>query len=114
MNEEKKVSLVGSIFYDSWGYNMTHNDYVQVISETEKSVMVQMIGNTKLTGGGYSGDEMPNPEVKINSPFRLLKRTNKWNPEDKSVSLKGSYPFCNGSDSKRKGYFTKVSCQVLA
>lgn len=103
MNEENKVSLVGQIFYESWGYNMTHNDFVEVVSETDKSVMVRMIGNTKLTGGGYTGDEIPNKDVVSNGTFRLLKRVQTWG--DGGVYLKGSYPFCSDSTSKRMGSF---------
>lgn len=98
--------LVGKIFYDSWGYDMTHNDYVVVVSETEKSCMVQIIGQKKLTGGGYTGEEVPTPEVKFGVPFRLLKRVQKWG--EGNVYLKGSYPYCfpNGRmEDKKMGSF---------
>ncbi len=92
--------LTNKIFYTSWGYDMTHNDYVLVLSETEKSCMVQMIGNKKLTGGGYTGEEVPDTEKKFGSPFRLLKRSYKWGEGD--TYLKGSYPFCLGDMSAKR------------
>ncbi len=91
--------MKSKIFYTSWGYDMTHNDYVIVLSETPKSCMVQVIGAKMLSGGGYTGEEIPNPEVKFGEPFRLLKR------ED---HLRGSYPYCfpNGTmKDKRRDSF---------
>lgn len=97
------INITGSIYYDSWGYDMTHNDYILVISETPKSAIVQIIGGEKLSGGGYTGEEIPNKEKKYGTPFRLLKRV--YNDE---IILKGSYPFCLGDmNAKKKGSFRK-------
>lgn len=36
-----KENMTGKIFHCSWGYSMTINEYVKVIKQTEKSLIVQ-------------------------------------------------------------------------
>jgi hypothetical protein len=84
---------------------MTHNDFCKVISETEKSVKCVKLGNKILDGGGYSGREMVDTSKEYGKEFRLLKRA----CNDGVTRYVGSYPFCDGSDSKRKDSFSEVS-----
>lgn len=87
------------ILYTSWGYDMTNNDYALVLEKTEKTVKCVMIGNKILSGDGWAGREVPNPEDITSEPFRL--RINK----SYGLTFRGSYKFCQGSESKRKGVF---------
>ena len=84
---------------------MTHNDFCKVISETEKSVTCVMVRSEKITGGGYSGEEVVKPEAEYGKTFRLLKIAKTWG--DGGIYYKGSYPFC-GDDSKRLDSFVEI------
>ena len=53
---------VGDIFHCSWGYDMTINDYYQVVALTPsgKSVKVRKLNKELVNSGEYfSGREMP-------------------------------------------------------
>ena len=51
---------VGDLLHGSWGYNMTLNEFFRVIERRGKSTIVaQKLSNEKITGGGYSGREIP-------------------------------------------------------
>lgn len=53
---------VGDIFHCSWGYDMTINDYYQVVALTPsgKSVKVRKLNKELVNAGEYfSGREMP-------------------------------------------------------
>lgn len=110
MNERKaqrqavtaSPELVGKLFYDSWGYDMTFNDYIKIIGVKNKTVEAVRIAR-KVTNdeGRGAGRSIPCPDKVISEPFRLAVRGG----YDGGVSLVGQYPYCN--DSKRKGYFSE-------
>jgi hypothetical protein len=92
---------VGDIFKTSWGYNMTHNDYIQVVSTTAKTAMCRMLGRiVKDDCGRGAGTSVATKDQFTSGEFRMCIRD-----KGDRVYLVGSYPFCNGSDSKRKDYF---------
>lgn len=45
---------VGSIIYDSWGYEQTNIDFYQVKKVTAKSIVVQRIGSSQVEDSMYS------------------------------------------------------------
>lgn len=60
--ETKTNVEVGDIFHCSWGYDMTINDYYQVVDITPsgKSVRVRKLNKELVNTGDYfSGREMP-------------------------------------------------------
>ena len=93
------------IYYASWGYDMTMNDYVKVLEENGKTAKVVIIGcRVENDNGMGSGRSYPNPDIIKSQPFRLRIRSYNNKPY-----LKGSYPFVDGSESKRMGMFTEYS-----
>lgn len=79
--------MVGTIFHTSFGYDMTINEYVKVISQTEKSLVVKECyavvkddygrGNGKAIAGGYKPD---GKEFRI---FRKVKKyTDRYNGQE--------------------------------
>lgn len=88
----------GKILHTSWGYDMTHNDYAVVISETDKTVLCQMIKGKNVSENMYgTGTSTPTSEYTGHKPFRL---------RIKGDYFKGSYPFCSSDNNKRIGYFS--------
>jgi len=85
---------VGVIFYDSWGYDQTQNDFLQVIevSPTKKTVTCQMIGSKQSDTHSVVAD----PEFKYGPLFRLHVKYFSHKP-----LLKGTYPFCSNHDYAR-------------
>ena|SRR5438105_543743 len=102
---------IGDIFYESWGYDQTQNDFVQVvsISPTGKSVMVRMMAARSVTPNTVA------PTIQHGQPFRMLvDRDYHGEP-----GIKGSYPFCWSQVeddpktwSRRLGYFSKYTDPV--
>ena len=82
---------VGQIFRESWGYDQTQNDFLQVVevSPTRKTVTCQMIG--KKDADEYS--VVPNPDYQYGPRFRLHIKYFSHEPR-----LRGSYPFCSNYD----------------
>lgn len=79
---------IGQIFYESWGYDQTNVDFLQVIevSPTKKTVICQMIGQKRTDSYSVA----PNPNYKYGSKFRLHIKCFGDEPR-----LRGSYPFCS-------------------
>lgn len=59
----------GAILHSSWGYNMTTNDFYEIIRRSNKTVYAVKIGNKKVTGGGWTGREVPDPKVREKEVF---------------------------------------------
>ena len=103
-----KHPLVGRKLHTSFGYDMTINDFAQIleVSPTGKTVVCQMVSkNTNGQEWGYNGSGKATPGSTLHGPkFRLkYKKTDTWE------SFNGSYPFCiynDGHVSKRFGYFS--------
>jgi len=100
MQEQKPVA-VGDIFKNSWGYDMTINDYVRVleVSPTGKTIKVVMLGK-KVTNDDGLGSGRSVPTEPQGEPFRLHIRQFKNSGE---FYLVGQYAFC--SDAKTRGCF---------
>jgi len=79
---------VGDVFYESWGYDQTNIDFLEVVevSPSGKSVVCQMVGKTGV------GEDHVIPSQRYGVKFRLLVREG-----SRSVSLRGSYPFCQSA-----------------
>ena len=109
-DEEKKIrtfnaltgnDLVGKVFYASWGYDQTQNDFVKVIrvSPTGKTAYCKMVGNKRV------GDSAVEPTETFGNEFAL--RIEEYNGRK---LLRGSYPYCANAtnpndDSKRLDTF---------
>ncbi len=64
----------GKIFFDTWGYDMTINDFVQVVSETAKQVKVRKLKVQKNTDNyGQMGSEKPSLNNFSSKEFILIK-----------------------------------------
>ncbi|MCE5343276.1 MAG: hypothetical protein LLF96_06785 [Eubacteriales bacterium] len=51
---------VGDLFYASFGYDMTINNFYQVVGlKAKATVTLRRIAADKVTGGGITGDERP-------------------------------------------------------
>jgi len=85
------------VFYESWGYDQTNIDFLEVVevSPTKKSVMCRMIGKKRIDEYSVA----PDPNFKESALFRLL-----VGAYGQEIRLRGSYPFCNGG--KREGSFS--------
>lgn len=103
--EKTKHPLVGRKLHTSFGYDMTINDFAQIIevSPTGKTVVCRMV--SKETNGGeygYGGTGKATPGSKLNGPkFRLKNKGSNY--------FNGSYPFIiykDGHTSTRFGYFS--------
>lgn len=107
MNQEELQTIKeGTILHDSWGYDMTINEYCIVLSSTGKTFLCQMVGRKVTNDDGRGGGKaIPNPEYREGKPFRVKIRRYK----DGYISLPGSYPVHvnkDGSEDKRKGYWS--------
>lgn len=87
---------VGEVYYDSWGYDQTNIDFVEVvsISPSGKSVLCQMASKKDVQ------DDHVVPSGKYGVQFRLLVRGN---------GLVGSYPFVQSSFPNCKLFEVSVS-----
>ncbi len=102
---------IGDVFYTSWGYDQTQNDFLEIvsISPTKKTVMCQMLGkNIKSTDCVTCDNASPDKTRKKPTVFRLV--VSYYN---KHANLRGKYPFiqrywhaCKLADKeKAKGFF---------
>lgn len=97
--------LIGKIFYDSWGYDMTLVDYLTVIAISNKTVTAVMIGATFIGAddGKGNGRVQPNANKIISDPFKLTVRPGYQG----NITLRGKYPISGNSDNKRMGSFSE-------
>lgn len=63
---------VGEFLYDSWGYDQTNIDFYEVKEVKEKSITLQRIGGSMVTGTqGYDcSNVVPDVSNKIGEPFK--------------------------------------------
>lgn len=57
--------MKGQILICSWGYSMILHDFVEVLKETPKTLLVRMLEKQTVGGDGYG-----RPEVKPAEPLR--------------------------------------------
>lgn len=94
--------MTQKILEDSWGYDMTINDYALVLEETDKTAKCVMIATKVFNDDGMGGGRsIPDPSNITSQPFRLRKKV--W--DDGLIQYRGSYEFCKGS--KRFGRFAE-------
>lgn len=63
-NPSLTEDLTGRLLHSSWGYNMTHNEFYKIVSQTKKQVKAVKIGSEAVEGDrGFSGDEKPNANI---------------------------------------------------
>lgn len=70
-----KKGYLGKIFYNSWGYDQTNNDFVQVVKETDKQVRVVKVKKDqhRPKDAFMSGSEVPLPGKFNSKEFVLVK-----------------------------------------
>lgn len=94
--------LIGKVLHTSWGYNMTWNDFCQIIevSPTGKTVVCRML-NTDTTGfNGFTGTVKAGKTLH-GEKFRLrVRESGSW-----GTSFVGTYSRYEGRGG-RKGYFS--------
>lgn len=78
--EFKNQLKVDTILYSSWGYEQTNVDFYQVVSTTEKTVILQEIGSkiVRTDEHGFSGSVIADPTIKTGEPFRSLVKQGKY------------------------------------
>lgn len=97
---------VGDILINSWGYDMTINDYCRIteLSPTKKTIKCRMLKQTiENDYGRGAGRSMPTSEEK-GEPFKLFVRNYSQDNLSDRLYFVGSYPFCDGD--KQKGSFS--------
>lgn len=96
---------VGDIFYESWGYDQTNIDFIQVvtISPTGKTAVCRIMNKERVT------NETVRPTIP-HSEGKLFRLKIKKSPCNEELELVGSYPFCDGGT--RFGYFYKYKQPV--
>jgi hypothetical protein len=108
----KYAHLIGKTLHTSWGYDMTINNFCQIVdvSPTGKTVTCRMVAKTGFNG--YQGNVKSGTET-YGPKFRLKHNPEGWNGEP---TFHGSYPFCGvdriedewlkvSENSTRMGYF---------
>ena len=78
---------IGDVLYNSFGYDMTLNDFYKVIGTTPKSIKLQPIASEIISGGGYTGEEKP-IDKPINRPIITARVTGKDNAKYKDKYLR--------------------------
>jgi len=82
---------VDRIFYNSWGYDQTNNDFVQVVSETDKQVKVRkIVTKQNYDNQSMTGSEIPLRDVFISKEFILVKEMYRGEPALKGIDKSGS------------------------
>ncbi len=83
---------VGMFFYESWGYDQTNIDYLEVIevSPTRKTVMCRMVGkNRDSSAEQFSTSDKVTPDNRCRGPTLFRLRVSSFGD---SITLRGSYP----------------------
>ena len=100
-NEAKLVQnldvKVGQIFYESWGYDQTQNDFCEIVevSPTKKTVLCRM------TGKKPTSDSSVEPNRDYHGPTLFRLKVSQYSGEP---TLRGSYPFIESSFPNCKLY----------
>ncbi len=89
----------GEILFNSWGYDMTINDFCKVLENTGKTLKCVMLEKSVKNDDGLgNGRAIPTKETE--KIFRLRITARKDSP---GFWYCGSYPY--GNDSKHRGTF---------
>ena len=96
--------LVGKIFRDSWGYDMTINDYIKVVEVKSKTVKaVRVSCKIEDDNGRGNGRSTPDAQTVVSEPFQLSVRPGYGN----GIALVGQYPYGSSQCGTRKGHFSE-------
>ena len=82
---------VGQFFYESWGYDQTNIDYLEVmeISPTRKTCLCRMVG--KKTSEAHAQGDSVAPDNSYRGPTLFRMKVSAYRD---SITLRGEYPFC--------------------
>ena len=106
--ENKKLNTpvkVGDILYNSWGYDMTINDFAVCLENSGKTLKMQMVTKHIIPSGSSNEHAIPLIDKPYGKTFRLRitkrKEAGWW--------YCGSYPYCisKGKENKHAGSFFK-------
>lgn len=90
----------GEILYNSWGYDMTINDFCKVLGNTGKTLKCVMLAkNVKNDDGLGNGRATPDQMKETGKPFRLRITPKKDSP---GFWYCGSYPYVIGQDGEAR------------
>ncbi len=106
LKEDSSRVSIGDLFYTSWGYDQTNYDYIIIVelSKTGKTAVCQC---AKAEHVGYS--HFCNEQKPIKKPYGDKFRM-KVQQDANNITLRGSYPFCNGSrENMRRDWFYPTS-----
>ena len=90
----KKVMTLGvnSIIVCLWGYSMRMVSFFKVLSETDKSALVQEIGSVETGDSGFlTGTAVPDENIETGNPFRIFKKRDEKRDGWYLISRKGGY-----------------------
>jgi len=104
---EKETFKVGDILWDSWGYDMTINDYCKIIalSPTGKTILCRMVKKVVKDDNGLGGGRSYATDEEYGDTFRLWIRCY----DGKRLYFVGKYPYCQSGLKKngmKEGSFT--------
>lgn len=90
MNED--APKVGDIYYESWGYDQTQNDFCQVVklSPSGKTVICRMMGKTTTEGGA---SVIPTEAYGVEFRLKVDVWIDRHDGRYRGTYLRGSYPF---------------------
>ena len=82
---------IGDFFYESWGYDQTNIDYLEVmeISPTRKTCMCRMIGKLRDSTEQNTTSDKVTPDNSYRGPTLFRLRVSAFRD---SITLRGSYP----------------------
>jgi len=97
--ESEKIQ-VGSIFYESWGWEQTNINFYEVVERKGMFVKIQEIGSDVVSGShaAMSGTKMPNRSVRIGEVMRK-----KINPKFANVKIR-EFGYSSLWDGKPKSF----------
>jgi hypothetical protein len=73
LKKNYKTSLkVGDIMHGSWGYDMTINEFYQIIEIKNRTVILRKVGMERKAAGYYYEDVRPNANCFIGEPIKRI------------------------------------------
>jgi hypothetical protein len=73
LKKNYKTSLkVGDIMHGSWGYDMTINEFYQIIEIKNRTVILREVGMERKAAGYYYEDVRPNANCFIGEPIKRI------------------------------------------
>lgn len=108
-------NLVGRILHDSWGYDMTFNEFWKIVSQTKSTVTAVKVGAELGPQDGYgygAGTERVNPDKVINPlPVKFIARNYSSDFGSGTLYFKSgrfSATLLSESDEQRNWYWNRM------